>query len=164
MRRVLLVGAVLGLCAACGGSGGGGGGGGGATGYAAVLQGTWRTCFDNGAYDAGVEYAISGMGGTYAEYTFTSADGTCSAGAAVDTATIDPFSFSLGAAVSAGFGAGTVTAHEINLTMSDGTPAFDIVYVNTAVSPHRLYSGFASGSSAATRPTALNDLNPFIKR
>jgi hypothetical protein len=160
MRRF---GFVLGACLAltvgpgCGGSDGGGNNGGGNGGFASTLQGTWASCETDGTASAKLAFTFSGSNVTIALASWN-ANSTC-------TGTPDfqagvSGTFTVGSAVTANLGATPVTAHQIDVT-SGGSTQYDLVYVDTAANPDRLYLGDSSGandgSTPALRPTALDD-------
>jgi hypothetical protein len=157
--RFLVVCAAAAL-AACGG----GGDGGGARAVQAAMQGTWVGCDGGGGISFQSTYTI--VGDTYTQSVRTYANDTCTGtgiNAGSETAT-----FTIGAAVTTTVGGAPVTAHEATIDSASLGVYYDLVYVDTAATPDRLYFGDPiaghDGSTPALRPTTLDEAFVLTKQ
>ncbi len=133
------------------------------------IQGTWSSSAcegpSNGTYQrAGL--VVAGMDVVVAVRSYPTTD--CS-GPAVATTT-RPGTLSIDPAISAPLDAASVTAYPINITASAGGSTrsmYTLGYVD-ASTPRRLYMGDQGGendgSTAALRPTTLDDATWFTKQ
>ncbi len=173
MRRMIFA-----LCAlvalasttACGSSSSDPGGGSGGD-FVALLQGTWKSpCsqWTSGTATYSEQSVVVFSGQNISSTLYDYSNGTCSGtGTVFDSST---GSFTVVGTVTANLGSTSVTAYQVNGTNS-GTPGqtfYDLAYVNTSVTPNRLYAGDTSGvndgSTAAKRPTTLDSTSYMLKQ
>jgi hypothetical protein len=142
------------------GCGGGGGGGDGGTPPATDLQGALQGAWASACVDAGgwtIETcAFNGGNITFAYSTYSTAACT---GTPTHQGSKSPGPFVVGAAVTAGLGAASVTAYQFDFSQG-GIAYFDLAYIDTSVVPHRLHFGDGRSTSndrstPAKRPTTL---------
>jgi hypothetical protein len=169
MRRIALIlatSAMLVAVSACGGSDKGNGGT-AASDLQALVQGTWASpCSVGTGFSEKTVTTFSGLQftTTLTDYTNGACTGT---GTIVDTTT---GSFAVVGTVTANLGPTPVTAYQVNGTNSSapGQTSYDLAYVNTTVTPNRIYSGDSSGvndgSTAAKRPTTLDSTFYLVKQ
>jgi hypothetical protein len=150
LMRVLVVGAALTMVSACGKESP-------PPTFQSSLQGTWSTCLMGTLNSGKLSLAFGGSTATVAVNSYTNL--TC-AGVGTSAGTT-AYTYVIGPTVTASLGAASVTAHQIDLT-SGGVTQYDLVYIDGAVTPHRLYvgdsSGLNDGSTAALRPTTLDNI------
>jgi hypothetical protein len=143
---------------------GGDGAPGGATEFGSLLQGSWTRCDNGGAYDVHLGYAFDGDRFEYHEQVHATNDGSC--GGAPTSRSASPGTFSVGAAVTTTFGpdGASITAHQMDFVDPEGS-WYDLFYVDTALTPHRLYRGGYPGATAdpALRPTYI-ETDSFLAR
>jgi len=163
MTWILAASAALVAMSACGGSNTGGGG----SSFEAQIQGTWLAlCNTVSGSTERLSFTFSGLGFTRTFKTYTNV--TCTEpGTVVSTET---GSIVIGSAVTANLGSTPVTAYKIDATLSasPGQTAYDLGYVDTTVTPNRLYvgdsTGVNTGNTAATRPTTLDGTSYLVKQ
>lgn len=146
---------------------GSGTGGTGATAFATALQGTWRICYFDGTNDWSDVYAYGASSFSYAGSDHTTTNGTCG-GTATPYYTVSG-TYTIGAAVTTTLGSGgaSVTAYKVNYVLAGSYSIYDLVYIDTAASPDRLYEGDSSTGDAetdATRPTLIDSSYYFTKQ
>lgn len=137
-----------------------------------TLQGTWRSCDNDGQTDFGEDLIFaSGTSGTSVLREYATTNGTC--GGAPTATDAAPVSFVLGGNVPATMriSGAAVTARAIDVTIL-GDTFYSIVYVDTAATPDVLYTGddpfpgdpLHDGSTAEKRHVLLNDGRPRVKQ
>lgn len=137
------------LSAACGGGGGGGG-------IQAAIQGSWMRC--QGAATTSMSLGVVFSGRDHTETVRT--DGTPACTGSPTSEFIDPGTFVLGAPFETTLDGAPVTAYALDVMVPGFETFHDLVYLDTAATPNRLYlgelSGGLDGSTPALRPTALD--------
>jgi hypothetical protein len=131
------------------------GGGGGAPALLAEAQGTWASACPattTGSWHSTLVISGASVTESHTDYT----NGTCSG---IGTTTIAGFtSITIGQAVTANLGVTVVTAYQIDY-LSPGVTFYDLVYIDTTVTPNKFYIGQQTatldGTSAAMRPTEV---------
>ncbi len=155
--RSALVSFTLGLLAACGG-----GSDSNPPPVTPSFDGTWAVCRNDGGTDYREIFTIAGTSGSIGQLDYATTDSTCDGDTTSDLSV--PVTAVYGAQVSAGLGAGSVTATKVDVTLPLIPPEtfYTLIYRDTAASPDALHlgddSGAYDGSTAALRPIALQTL------
>lgn len=169
MRRLTAIFAVcaaLLVTSACGGSSGGGGG----SDIQALVQGTWAGCTED-RFGISFTQTTLVVSGTSYNFTFTTHDNSTCAGTGVPYGT-QTGTFAIVSAVTAGLGGTSVTAYRLNASGSLVYPTafspYDLLYVDTAATPDRLYTGASNpygnnGTTPALRPITLDTSSVLTK-
>lgn len=154
--RSALVSFTLGLLAACGG-------GSDATPPPVTsFDGTWAVCRNDGGTDFREIFTIAGTSGSIGQFDYATTDSTCDGDTTSELSV--PVTAVYGAQVSAGLGAGSVTATKVDVTLPLIPPEtfYTLIYRDTAASPDALHlgddAGAYDGSTPALRPIALQTL------
>jgi hypothetical protein len=154
--RSALVSCTLGLLAACGGSSDG------TPPPVTSFDGTWAVCRNDGGTDFREIFTIAGTSGSIGQLDYATTDSTCDGDTTSELSV--PVTAVYGAQVSAGLGAGSVTATRVDVTLPLLPPEtfYTLIYRDTAASPDALHlgddAGAYDGSTAALRPIALQTL------
>lgn len=139
----------LAVTSACGGGGGDGG-------IQAALQGTWMRC--TGAATTSLSLSMTFDGAAYGEAVRTYSTPDCTG--APTSEFVDVGSFAVGAPLAKVLDGTPITAYEFTVTIPPFEPFYDLIHLDAAASPDRLYlgelSGGNDGSTPALRPTALD--------
>ena len=136
------------LSAACGG--------GDAGGIQAAVQGSWMRC--EGAATTSLSLGVVFSGRDYTETVRTWGTPACTG--APTSEFVDLGTFVLGAPFATTLGGAPVTAYALDVSVPGYETFHDLVYLDTAATPHRLYlgelAGGLDGSTPALRPTTLD--------
>lgn len=129
--------------------------------FKAALQGSWYECKVDGGSSNLDTLTFSGLNLTVDSIAFS--DPTCTTPVSTSS---HGGTYAIGSAVTAGFGATTVTALQIDITAGPET-SHDIGFVDTNATPDRLYfgdkSGGKDGATPALRPTELETVRFLSK-
>ena len=141
--RACLLGALV--CAGCSSGDGQTGG----SGFEALLQGTWKTTcaqVDATTYQTAT---VTFTGSSFTQVAAAYSSAACDTPIATNDFTA---TFVVGSAVTATVGSTSVTAFELDHTQTGRPTVYDISYVDTSMSPHRLHVGLPTGENDGTTP------------
>jgi len=137
------------LSAACGGGSDGGG-------IQAAIQGSWMRCQGSASTSMSLGAVFSGR--DHIETVRTYGSPTCTG--SITSEFVEPGTFALGAPLATTLDGAPVTAYPLDVSVPGFETFHDLVYLDTAATPHRLYlgelAGGLDGSTPALRPTALD--------